>query len=564
MLKHIFVKLYQMAIAMCCTAFLATSCSDDEDGVRVTNVSLNESELSIVEGQTQTLTATVSPENATNKEVIWRSSDESVATVNENGEVTAIAKGDVVITVATVDGNKTARCLFIVEKAIIPVSSVSLNKSELTLMTGKKETLKVTVEPDEASDKTVTWESDNEDVATVSEDGEVTAVSVGSATITVTATDGSKTATCEVTVLAPKRYTIKFNTNGGSPMADVVLEEGERLMQPENPTMMGGSVIEGLYLGSVDPEATATFEGWFTDEALTDAYNFNTPVTADLTLYARWNSTTPDPIDISAAGGSNTLEKAFAYLKNMSAPAAYTLVLANDITANGLGELNNENVNLTIVGKDKERVIQKTNEGNFFTIRKGTLILGNNIKVTGSGLGKFRAFFLTGEGNLVMKEGAKISDFTEGMTGISAAVYMDSGLTKFTMEGGEISNNTVNATEADQKFMGVAVCAFRGAFIMKGGIIFNNKITTYRSTFEVSGGVYLTNGWNTKIDKTGGVIKDNVAKNGGTGTGYLGQQVLFSMGTSYKKVDENLGATDNLNAGQNAPDNDNPLWKVAE
>lgn len=562
MLKQISFRLYLLAIALCCTVFLATSCSDDEEGIRVTNVSLNESELSIVAGQKQILTATITPEDATNKEVIWKSSDESVATVNETGEVTAISKGDVVITVTTVDGNKTARCLFIVEKATIPVTSVSLNKTELSLFTDKKETLIATITPDEATVKTVTWESSNEAVATVSETGEVTAISVGTATITVTSADGNKTATCDVTVEAPKQYTVKFNTNGGSKLNDIVLNEGERLIQPENPTMTGGNTAEGLYLGIVDPEISATFDGWFTDEQLTTAYNFNMPVTSDLTLYARWNGTGPDPIDVSAAGGGNILEKAFTYLKSQTLQAltAYTLVVASDITANGLAEFTNANVTLTIVGKEKERVIQKTNVGNFFTIRAGTLTLGNNIKITGTGLGKYRACYITGNGNLVMKKGSKISDWAHGMTGITAAVYMDSGTTSFTMEGGEICNNVIEATETDQVFMGAAITAFRGKVNMKGGLISNNKITTNRASCEISGGIYVTDGWNTEFNKTGGVIKDNTAKIDGTGTGQIGQQVLWKKGTGWKKIDANLSATDNPTTSNMS----DPLWKTVE
>lgn len=562
MLKQISLRLYLLAIAMCCTVFLATSCSDDEEGIRVTNVSLNESELSIVAGQKQILTATITPEDATNKEVIWKSSDESVATVNETGEVTAISKGDVVITVTTVDGNKTARCLFIVEKATIPVTSVSLNKTELSLFTDKKETLIATITPDEATVKTVTWESSNEAVATVSETGEVTAISVGIATITVTSTDGNKTATCNVTVEAPKQYTIKFNTNGGSKLDDIVLNEGERLIQPENPTMAGGNTAEGLYLGIVDPEISATFDGWFTDEQLTTAYNFNMPVTSDLTLYARWDGTGPDPIDVSAVAGSNIVEKAFAYLKNQTLQAltAYTLVVASDITANKLTDFANANVTLTIVGKEKERVIQKTNVGNFFEIKAGTLTLGNNIKITGTGLGKYRPFYLTASGNLIMKKGSKISDLTQGMTGNTAAIHMDSGTTSFTMEGGEICNNAVQATESDFAFMGAAICAFRGKVNIKDGLISNNKIITNRASYETSGGIYVTNGWNTEFNKTGGIIKDNTAENNGTGTGKIGQQVLWKneKDNIFKKIDANLGATDNPTTSNMS----DPLWKA--
>ena len=286
------------------------------------------------------------------------------------------------------------------------------------------------------------------------------------------------------------------------------------------------------------------------------------PVTSDLTLYARWNGTGPDPIDVSAAGGGNILEKAFTYLKSQTLQAltAYTLVVASDITANGLAEFTNANVTLTIVGKEKERVIQKTNVGNFFTIRAGTLTLGNNIKITGTGLGKYRACYITGNGNLVMKKGSKISDWAHGMTGITAAVYMDSGTTSFTMEGGEICNNVIEATETDQVFMGAAITAFRGKVNMKGGLISNNKITTNRASCEISGGIYVTDGWNTEFNKTGGVIKDNTAKIDGTGTGQIGQQVLWKKGTGWKKIDANLSATDNPTTSNMS----DPLWKTVE
>ena len=86
---------------------------------------------------------------------------------------------------------------------VIPVTSVSLNKTELTLEKGKSETLTATVSPSNATDKAVSWQSSNTAVATVDQDGKVTAVNLGNATITVTTKDGSKTATCSVTVKRP-------------------------------------------------------------------------------------------------------------------------------------------------------------------------------------------------------------------------------------------------------------------------------------------------------------------------------------------------------------------------
>ena len=164
--------------------------------VDVESVSLNKSETTITIGGTETLTATVAPDNATDKTVTWTSSDESVATV-ANGVVTAVGVGEAVITATA--GEKSATCTVTV--APIPVSSVTLNKGETTIAIGGTETLTATVAPDNATDKTVTWTSSDETVATV-DNGVVTAVAVGTATITATA--GEQSATCTVTVNDPQ------------------------------------------------------------------------------------------------------------------------------------------------------------------------------------------------------------------------------------------------------------------------------------------------------------------------------------------------------------------------
>ena len=166
--------------------------------VSVTGVELNKEILAIEIGETVTLKATVNPSNATNKNVTWTSSDTSVATV-ENGVVTAIGEGSATITVTTEDGGKTATCEVAVNKAEVSVTSVTLDKSASTLEIGETVTLKATVNPSNATNKNVTWTSSDTSVATV-ENGVVTAIGEGSATITVTTEDGGKTATCEVTV----------------------------------------------------------------------------------------------------------------------------------------------------------------------------------------------------------------------------------------------------------------------------------------------------------------------------------------------------------------------------
>ena len=135
---------------------------------------------------------------------IWTSSSSSTATVDANGKVTAVAPGLAVIIVTTVDGGKVATCAVTVTNPAVPVQSVSLDKTTLSLNVGDNATLVANVLPENADDKTVTWSSSNTAVATVDANGKVTAVAAGEAVITVTTTDGAKTATCTVTVTADK------------------------------------------------------------------------------------------------------------------------------------------------------------------------------------------------------------------------------------------------------------------------------------------------------------------------------------------------------------------------
>ena len=189
---------------------------------KVTGVSLDKTSLTLDVGKSDTLTATVEPEKATNKNVTWESSNTSVATV-ENGVVTAVGAGSTTIK-ATVDG-KSAECSVTVNAATVPVTGVSLNKNTLELYTGKRETLIATVEPSDATNPAVNWSSDKPEVATV-EGGTVTAKAAGTATITVTTVDGGFTAICTVTVRpdippANPNYRITVEaTQGGTVTAD--------------------------------------------------------------------------------------------------------------------------------------------------------------------------------------------------------------------------------------------------------------------------------------------------------------------------------------------------------
>ena len=175
--------------------------------VSVTGVTLEPTSLSLFTGNTATLTATVEPDNATNKNVTWSSNNANVATV-QNGTVTAVGAGEATITVQTQDGNHTATCIVTVT---VPVTGVKLNKETLELFTDGSETLTATVEPGNATNKNVTWSSSVETIATVDNNGTVTAVGAGEATITATA--GGITATCVVHVRKPATVEASGSTN---------------------------------------------------------------------------------------------------------------------------------------------------------------------------------------------------------------------------------------------------------------------------------------------------------------------------------------------------------------
>ena len=170
-----------------------------KDKKKVENISLNHHELTMSVGKTAALSATVLPEDAYDRSFTWKSGNPGVAAVNNNGKVTAAAKGTAVIKAAANDGSGVfAECKITVRQ---PVTSLTLNKTALTLNVGKTSTLSATAGPSDANNKTVKWTTSDSSVATVSSTGEVKGIKKGTATITVTAADGSgKKATCTVTV----------------------------------------------------------------------------------------------------------------------------------------------------------------------------------------------------------------------------------------------------------------------------------------------------------------------------------------------------------------------------
>ncbi|MBR6759895.1 MAG: Ig-like domain-containing protein [Alistipes sp.] len=207
-MKRIFsfvVCAYMLVAATMGVACKENNTDNGDPQVAVTAVTLNKAAVKLNPEATVQLTATVAPENATNKAVAWTSSKEEVATVSDAGLVTAVAEGEATITVTTEDGAKTASCKVTVEALEVSAESISLNYTELTLNPGDEETLVATVLPEAVENKDVKFRSSNSDVASVGRStGVISAKANGEATITVTSYDNDEvTATCNVLVRTP-------------------------------------------------------------------------------------------------------------------------------------------------------------------------------------------------------------------------------------------------------------------------------------------------------------------------------------------------------------------------
>ena len=240
-----------------------------KDKKKVENISLNHHELTMSVGKTAALSATVLPEDAYDRSFTWKSGNPGVAAVNNNGKVTAAAKGTAVIKAAANDGSGVfAECKITVRQ---PVTSLTLNKTSLTVNTGATATLTATVGPSNANNKNVKWTTSNKSVATVTSDGKVKAIKKGTATITATARDGSgKKATCKVAVI---RMVTKIMLK--APKRQLKIKDTEKIIVTVSPgnaydkrvewttsdkkiaTVDANGLVRGIKAGTVTITATA-------------------------------------------------------------------------------------------------------------------------------------------------------------------------------------------------------------------------------------------------------------------------------------------------------------------
>jgi len=280
-------------------ALFAIACEKTPEEIAVTSVSLSQPSAEMIIGETLQLQVSISPSNATDKSVIWGSSKQSVAMVSNTGLVTAVSEGTSTITATA--GGKSATCQVTVSKGTIAVSSIELNKTELSLVEGESETLVATVKPDDATDKTVQWESSDKEIATINGNGKVSAVKEGEANITARA--GDKSASCKV-VVAKKIIAVEYIELSKTTL-ELVEGESEVLtanVLPDNATDKTvtwstsdasiATVEEGKVIAIKEGEATITASAGGTSAScsVTVKRKEVTPEAVDLGLSVKWAS----------------------------------------------------------------------------------------------------------------------------------------------------------------------------------------------------------------------------------------------------------------------------------
>lgn len=250
--------------------------------VPVTGVSISGSST-VQAGKVIALTAEITPATATNKTVVWQITEgASFAEIDsETGMLKGLAAGKVTVK-ATADGVSGVKEITVTAASStdVPVTYVTLSQTSAELTVGGADVrLKATVSPENATDKTVLWSSDNTAVATVA-DGVIHAVAVGTANITVVTEDGGFKAVCAVTVKASgvpenpetpaTKYTVKFISDGVTVDTQEVEHGGVVAAPPVSK--------EGSYFG-----------GWFENSACTgSAYDFGKGITGEKTFYVKW------------------------------------------------------------------------------------------------------------------------------------------------------------------------------------------------------------------------------------------------------------------------------------
>jgi len=343
---------FTMAALFSLLAVCLSCATDSKKIVPVEGLRLDPVEISIKQGETKVIEAIFVPANANNRVLKWKSDNEGVATISSAGKVEGIGPGTAVITATTFEGGYSATCE--VKVITTPVTGVTLNKTTLTLIPGATEKLVANMVPSTATDSTVTWESNMPTAAKVnSETGLVTAVAVGTATITVTTRDGGFTARCQVAVMGDPNPAVKLELDHET--LDLDLEHNKTATLKPTVTMQDGT-----------PQAINTGVEWTSSkDSVASVANglvtANSPGTATitatygvLTAACTVTVTSGQPIGLAMSEESHSLrvEKTFVLNALIKYSGDYTAENTSPITwttsDSGVARVNNSASNVAV------------------------------------------------------------------------------------------------------------------------------------------------------------------------------------------------------------------------
>ena len=494
-------KTFVAALLSAMTLLSAIGCGEKEPAeISVSGVSVSKTSITIKEGASESLTATVTPADASNKMVNWSSSNSSVATVDNSGRVTGVKAGSATVTVTTSDGGKTATCSVTVEANIINVTGVTLDKATAALTPGAEVTLAATVAPADATDKTVSWTSSDASVATVS-NGKVKAVGAGKATITVKTVDGSKTATCEVTVTVPVEGVTLSETEAEVP------EEGELTLTatvtPDNAS------DKAVTWASSDAAVATVSEGKVTGVKAGEAVI--TVTTADGGKTAECKITvTPKAIPVeSVSVDEETLtiiEGGFASITATITPAEATNKTVSYKSSDATVATVDAEGKVTGVKAGKATITVTTEDGGK-TATCAVTVTSKEVKVTGVSLNKTTLTIAAGSSETLTATleptNATNQNVTWKSSNTSVAIVSTTGeviakakgtttITVTTQDGSKTAKCTVTVTQPVTK---IEILNPSGK-----AETFHWQYITYKDkTYKLSAKVYPTNANNTKV-----------------------------------------------------------------
>lgn len=302
---------------------------------KVSSIELSESEKVLNIGDEFTLSASVLPGNAANKNITWTSDNAEVANVT-NGHVSAVGPGNCTIICTAADGSGVSATCAVTVNEPQKIESIELSESEINLNIGESFTLKATVAPNDAYNKNVVWASNDEEVATV-ENGVVTAIAPGECVITCTAADGSDmSASCAITVNEPKRYWMSVKLPNGSIAVDVTdLDEVKVQLTADD-----GYSIHSLTLDGIEQTISGN-ESYFTLPKLESNATLNAVFASDISTNVDELGYDTTPLHVSVYGNqvsiSGDTKGASAYVYNTNGSLVKTTTdQCFDLNASGV------------------------------------------------------------------------------------------------------------------------------------------------------------------------------------------------------------------------------------